>query len=101
MIGKFLASFIVICGALAGGSMYYLQVFAFYDEVVPNGFSDVVLTKRLDNNTEPIPYSAFQAINSRNSGSIDPIRTTGHSTSPDTSANSDRSLTNSCPQAKA
>lgn len=70
MIGKLLASFIVICGALAGGIMYYLQVYAFYDEVVPNGFSDVVLTKRLDSNTEPIPYSAFQAINSKSS----PIR---------------------------
>ena len=70
MIGKLLASFIVICGALAGGIMYYLQVYAFYDEVVPNGFSDVVLTKRLGSNTEPIPYSAFQAINSKSS----PIR---------------------------
>jgi hypothetical protein len=47
MMGKFLASFIVVCGVLAGGGMYYLQVYAFYDAVVPNGSSDVVLTKKI------------------------------------------------------
>ena len=70
MTGKFLASFIVICGVLAGGGMYYLQVYAFYDEVVPNGSSDVVLTKQSDSIAEPIAYSEFQAINSKSS----PIR---------------------------
>lgn len=70
MMGKFLASFIVVCGVLAGGGMYYLQVYAFYDAVVPNGSSDVVLTKKLDSIAEPIAYTNFQAIDSKSS----PIR---------------------------
>ena len=70
MMGKFLASFIVICGLLAGGFMYYLQVYAFYDKVVPNGSSDVVLTKQVDSIAEPIAYSNFQGIDSKSS----PIR---------------------------
>lgn len=70
MMGKFLASFIVTCGILAGGGMYYLQVYAFYEVIVPNGSSDVVLTTQADSIAEPIVYSDFQAIDSNSS----PIR---------------------------
>ena len=70
MMGKFLASVIVICSIVAGGGMYYLQVYAFYDKVVANGSSDVVLTKQSDSTAESIDYSDFQAIDSKSS----PIR---------------------------
>ena len=70
MKGKLLASFIVVCGLVGGVGMYYLQVYAFYRTITPNGSSDVVLTNNINGESQAIAYFAFQAIDSESS----PIR---------------------------
>ena len=69
-MGKFLAIVLVTCGIIAGGAMYYLQVYAYYSTVVPSGSTDVVL-KPLDGSVaQAIAYSDYKAIDSNSS----PIR---------------------------
>jgi len=68
MTGKILAGFIVITALVAGVSLYYLQVYAFY-EPVPDGGAPVVLT-RLDGMEEPVPVTGFEGIDADSS----PIR---------------------------
>ena len=69
-MGKFLAIVLVTCGIIAGGAMYYLQVYAYYSTVVPNGSTDVVL-KPLDGSVaQAIAYIDYKAIDSNSS----PIR---------------------------
>ena len=69
-MGKFLAIVLVTCGIIAGGAMYYLQVYAYYSTVVPNGSTDVVL-KPLDGSVaQAIAYSDYKEIDSNSS----PIR---------------------------
>ena len=69
-MGKFLAIVLVTCGIIAGGAMYYLQIYAYYSTVVPNGSTDVVL-KPLDGSVaQAIAYSDYKAIDSNSS----PIR---------------------------
>ena len=80
MIGKILAGFIVFTALAAGAAMYWLQVYAYYDEVVANGTDDVQMTSLASGQPEPIIYDNFQAIDSDSS----PIRyracfTTNHS----------------------
>ena len=70
MMGKFVAIILVTCGIVAGGAMYYLQVYAYYSIVVPNGASDVVLTPLDGSDVQAINYSDFKAIDSESS----PIR---------------------------
>lgn len=69
MTGKILTIVIVLSALIAGVSMYYLQVYAFYEEVVPTGTDDVQLTT-LDGTHETILYEDFQAIDAESS----PIR---------------------------
>ena len=69
-MGKFLAGFIVITALVGGVSMYYLQVYAFYDEVPINGHDDVMMVTLAGDAPEPILYEDFQAIDSDSS----PIR---------------------------
>ncbi|EDM71773.1 glycyl-tRNA synthetase subunit beta [Roseobacter sp. AzwK-3b] len=69
-MGKFLAALILGSAILAGGGLYYLQVYAYYDEVVPDGRQDVQMTLLTTEQAEPIPYADFQAIDSESS----PIR---------------------------
>ena len=69
MTGKILSAIIVVCAIAAGIAMYYLQVYAFYEEVTPTGTDDVQLTT-LDGNLETILYEDFQAIDAESS----PIR---------------------------
>lgn len=80
MTGKLLAGLIVITALVAGVAMYYLQVYAYYDEVSANGTDDVMITSLSSGVPESIVYDNFQAIDSDSS----PIRyracfTTGHS----------------------
>jgi len=49
--------------------MYYLQVYAFYEEVTPTG-DDVQLVSLVSGAPEPIVFDAFEAID----GSSSPIR---------------------------
>ena len=68
--GKIMAGATVITAAVAGVAMYYLQVYAFYDEVVPTGTGDVQLISLVSGTAEPILYRDFQAIDADSS----PIR---------------------------
>ena len=70
MTGKLLALSIILAAMVAGIPIYYLQIYAFYDEVVADGETDVVLTRRGDGAVTPIAYQDFQAIDSSSS----PIR---------------------------
>ena len=69
MTGKILTIVIVVSALLAGVSMYYLQVYAYYETVTPTGTDDVQLAT-LDGDRETILYEDFQAIDSESS----PIR---------------------------
>jgi hypothetical protein len=69
MTGKILAGVILVAALVAGVAMYYLQVYAFYEEVVPTGVDDVQLVT-LGGEREAILYEDFQAIDADSS----PIR---------------------------
>ncbi|GAA6189281.1 DUF6446 family protein [Litorivita sp. NS0012-18] len=69
-MGKFLAGLIVITALAAGAAVYYLQVYAYYDEVTASGTEDVVMTSLTSGAPEPILYDGFEAIDSDSS----PIR---------------------------
>lgn len=70
MSGKIFAGFIVALSLIAGVAMYYLQVYAFYDEVQANGTDDVQMTVMASGQAEPILYDGYTAIDSDSS----PIR---------------------------
>ena len=70
MTGKFLVGFILVCGLVGGVTMYYLQVYAYYEEVAANGTSDVVLVEKSTKQSAPIVYSNFKGIDAQSS----PIR---------------------------
>lgn len=69
MTGKILSALLAVSAVVAGVAMYYLQVYAFYEEVLPNGVDDVQLTT-LSGTREIIFYDDFQAIDADSS----PIR---------------------------
>ncbi|MEQ9261437.1 MAG: DUF6446 family protein [Roseovarius sp.] len=69
-MGKFLSILIVGCALLAGAALYYLQVYAFYEEVVVTGEDDVRLTSITTASPEPILYENFRGIDAQSS----PIR---------------------------
>ncbi|MGH1577440.1 DUF6446 family protein [Planktotalea sp.] len=68
-MGQFLAGFTVFAALAAGGAMYYLQVYAFYDEITPSG-DDVQLVSLVSGEPEPILFDDFRAIDADSS----PIR---------------------------
>ena len=70
-MGKFLAALIVVCALGAGGAIYYLQVYGYYEAVTPVG-DDVTLTA-MDGQVVPIPFADFKAIDADSS----PIRYRG------------------------
>ena len=70
MTGKVLVLLIVVAAVLAGAGMYYLQVYAYYEEVVPTGSDDVQLTPLNGDTPETILYEDFRAIDADSS----PIR---------------------------
>lgn len=69
-MGKFLAILIIICAAAAGGGIYYLQIYAYYEEIEPTPGQDVVLMPQDSEQARPIAYADFQAIDASSS----PIR---------------------------
>ncbi len=69
-MGKLIGIGILLCALLAGGAMYYLQVYHFYEEVTSTGTDDVQLTAIASGTPEPIIYQDFQAIDAGSS----PIR---------------------------
>ncbi|PSL18848.1 DUF6446 family protein [Shimia abyssi] len=70
MSGKIFASFVVVTAIVAGIAMYWLQVYAYYDEVPVTGTDDVQMTSQATKRPEAVSYEAFQAIDSDSS----PIR---------------------------
>lgn len=70
MTGRLMAAFIVVFAILFGGGLYYTQIYAYYDEITPNGATDVLLAESGSGVSMPIPYEAFKAIDSESS----PIR---------------------------
>ncbi|SEN95289.1 DUF6446 family protein [Palleronia pelagia] len=69
MIGKILTVAIVLTGIVVAASVYYLQVYHFYDEVdLPA--SQIALVPRGGDSAEPIPADGIQAIDANSS----PIR---------------------------
>jgi len=69
-MGKFLAMLLVFCAVVGGGFMYYQQVYAYYEEVAPNGETDVQITSMISGAPEPVIYDDFRAIDADSS----PIR---------------------------
>ncbi|WP_177627772.1 DUF6446 family protein [Parasedimentitalea marina] len=69
-MAKFLAAFIVICAVGAGAAIYYLQVYAYYEEVKLRPGLDVVLVPQTGDDSRAIAYGDFQAIDASSS----PIR---------------------------
>ncbi|RKF16046.1 histidine kinase [Roseovarius spongiae] len=69
-MGKILTFLILACALVAGGVMYYLQVYYYYEEVQPDGVDDVMLTPLVTGEPEAIAYEDFRAIDAESS----PIR---------------------------
>jgi hypothetical protein len=70
MMGKVLAAFIVISGLVAGIAVYYLQVYAYYDEIQPGSPEAAVTLTLADGTVEAVAVTDFQGIDSESS----PIR---------------------------
>lgn len=67
MTGKILTLVIVISAIVAGGLMYYLQVYGFYEEVQASGVEDVQLTTLTGGQPDPILSENFKAIDAASS----------------------------------
>lgn len=71
MNGKIIGSFIVGIALIAGVAVYYLQVYAFYDEVPVeasmDGNSLIQMTSIMSGTPEPILLDDFQGIDSESS----------------------------------
>lgn len=67
MTGKFLVMILLLCAVLAGGGMYYLQVYGFYEEVQATNEDDVQLTDLSSGTPEVILYDNFKGIDSDSS----------------------------------
>ena len=67
MTGKILTMILLLSAVLAGGAMYYLQVYGFYQEVQPDNVEDVQLTSLVSGLPEPILYENFKAIDAESS----------------------------------
>jgi hypothetical protein len=61
MSGRLIGIFILVAAVLAGGLIYYLQVFAYYDEVVTEERSQVSLTM-LAGEAGNLPVKDYQSI---------------------------------------
>lgn len=70
MNGKIVAVTLMASAAIAGGALYYLQVYGFYVEVTPRPGQDVMLLSDAGAVPDPIPYADFRAIDADSS----PIR---------------------------
>ena len=68
-MGKVLGIMLILSGVVAGAAMYYLQVYAFYEEITASD-DDVVLTSLFSGEPEPILFDKFAGIDSDSS----PIR---------------------------
>lgn len=70
MNGKVIGIVLILSGAIAGGALYYLQVYGYYTEVQAVPGQDVTLVSLATQEPEPILYDNFRAIDADSS----PIR---------------------------
>lgn len=71
MIGKLLAGAIVITALVAGGAMYYFQVYGFYETVeASSADAEIQITNLVTQQPEPMLIAGFEGIDSDSS----PIR---------------------------
>ena len=68
--GRLVVIALLLAAALAGGALYYLQVYGYYEEVVPSPGRDVLLTPQSGAEPQPIRYTGFRGIDAESS----PIR---------------------------
>ena len=66
-MGKFLTVFLVLSALLAGGGMYYLQVYGFYEEVQGTEVEVVELTGLVSGTSDPIRIESFEGIDADSS----------------------------------
>ena len=66
-MGKVLSVFLLLSAVLAGAGMYYLQVYAFYEDVPVSNTNDVQLTTLAADRPEPILYENFRGIDAESS----------------------------------
>ena len=67
MTGRIMGIAIMLSALIAGASLYYLQIYAFYEDVV---VEDVAIVSLTSQEPETIPFADFQAIDAESS----PIR---------------------------
>jgi len=72
MSGKPIAIFLIVAGLVAGAAMYWLQVYAFYEEVelAANGGDVILRVTREDGSVEDLSVTSFEGIDADSS----PIR---------------------------
>ena len=70
MMGRIAILAILLCALLAGGSLWYLQVYGYYDRVTPTPGQDVAMVPLGESAAVPVAYADFQAIDADSS----PIR---------------------------
>ncbi len=67
MNGKVVGGFVVLSALLAGGAMYYLQEYAFYQTVAFTPGDEISLTALVSGVPEPIPVTDLQGIDATSS----------------------------------
>lgn len=70
MSGKWVGIIVLVCAALAGAGLYYLQVFGYYQRVPAASQPPITLTPIDGTPPEILPVTAFEAIDANSS----PIR---------------------------
>ena len=70
MSGKIIGIVLLLSSIIAGGALYYLQIYGFYTDVADTEGPDVQLVSVVSGAPEPISYTAFEAIDADSS----PIR---------------------------
>ncbi len=73
MSGRLVGGFLVLIALIAGAAVYYLQVYAFYEDASAVSGGDVMLTKIVSGDPEPILAEGLTAIDADSS----PIRYRG------------------------
>lgn len=73
MSGRLVGIILILCAAFAGGGLYYLQIYGFYEEVAATDGPDVLLVETASNQRHPIAYEGFRAVDADSS----PIRFRG------------------------
>ena len=68
MSGKIVGIVLLLCAALAGGFLYYLQIYGYYETVADDGQAVALLAT--DGSAQALGYAGFEAIDAESS----PIR---------------------------